>query len=173
MEKTTRASPSCRSRAAGPTSAPGTRSGELSDKDEQGNAAHGTGRVRGFPQLQYRPDRQARWWRSKASTISSLWRPQDAVLVSRQKDANGLKRLVTKLKMLVAPKVTERSHQGAPALGQLISRSINGDRHQVKRIVVKAGPAAVAAEALPPFGALDRGARHRSRHYQRCRQDGA
>ena len=62
---------------------------------------------------------------------------QDAVLVSRQKHANGLKRLVTKLKNL-APQVTEehlRVHRPWGAY-QSIDR---GERHQVKRITVKAG----------------------------------
>ena len=62
---------------------------------------------------------------------------QDAVLVSRQKDANGLKRLVAKLKT-VAPEVTE-SHSGCIVPGDRISRSTIGERHQVKRITVKAG----------------------------------
>ena len=46
---------------------------ELSDKDAQGNAAQGVGRVRGTPAIATsRPTR--RWWRWKASTISSWWR---------------------------------------------------------------------------------------------------
>jgi mannose-1-phosphate guanylyltransferase/mannose-6-phosphate isomerase len=62
---------------------------------------------------------------------------QDAVLVSRQTDPNGLKRLVAKLKAVV-PNVTEDhlrvhrpwgSYQGLDA----------GERYQVKRIIVKAG----------------------------------
>ena len=61
----------------------------------------------------------------------------DAVLVSRQKDANGLKRLVTKLKT-VAPKVTEEHLKVHRPWGSYQSVD-NGERHQVKRIVVKPG----------------------------------
>ena len=62
---------------------------------------------------------------------------QDAVLVSRQKDANGLKRLVAKLKT-VAPKVTEDHIKVHRPWGSYQSVD-NGDRHQVKRIIVKPG----------------------------------
>ena len=79
----------------------------------------------------------ARWSRSKASTISWWSRPQDAVLVSRQKDANGLKRLVAKLKT-VAPQVTEDHIKVHRPWGSYQSVD-NGDRHQVKRIIVKPG----------------------------------
>src|SRR5207245_596470 len=62
---------------------------------------------------------------------------QDAVLVSRQRDANGLKRLVAKLKT-VAPQVTEDHIRVHRPWGSYQSVD-NGDRHQVKRIVVKPG----------------------------------
>ena len=62
---------------------------------------------------------------------------QDAVLVSRQKDADGLKRLVTKLRS-VAPKVTEDHLKVHRPWGSYQSLD-NGERHQVKRIIVKAG----------------------------------
>jgi mannose-1-phosphate guanylyltransferase/mannose-6-phosphate isomerase len=62
---------------------------------------------------------------------------QDAVLVSRQKDANGLKRLVAKLKT-VAPQVTEDHLKVHRPWGSYQSVD-NGDRHQVKRIIVKPG----------------------------------
>ena len=62
---------------------------------------------------------------------------QDAVLVSRQKDANGLKRLVAKLKT-VAPQVTENHLRVHRPWGSYQSVD-NGDRHQVKRITVKLG----------------------------------
>ena len=60
---------------------------------------------------------------------------KDAVLVSQQKDANGLKRLVAKLKT-VAPRVTEDHIQVHRPWGSYQSVD-NGDRHQVKRIAVK------------------------------------
>ena len=61
---------------------------------------------------------------------------QDAVLVSRS-DANGLKRLVAKLK-LIAPHVTEDHLKVHRPWGSYQSLDI-GDRYQVKRIVVNAG----------------------------------
>jgi mannose-1-phosphate guanylyltransferase / mannose-6-phosphate isomerase len=62
---------------------------------------------------------------------------EDAVLVSRQKDANGLKRLVAKLKT-VAPQVTEDHLKVHRPWGSYQSVD-NGERHQVKRIIVKPG----------------------------------
>src|SRR5207244_1281782 len=62
---------------------------------------------------------------------------QDAVLVSRQQDANGLKRLVAKLKT-VAPQLTEDHIKVHRPWGSYQSVD-NGDRHQVKRIIVKPG----------------------------------
>ncbi len=62
---------------------------------------------------------------------------QDAVLVSRQQDANGLKRLVGKLKA-IAPELTESHVKVHRPWGSYQSVD-NGDRHQVKRIVVKPG----------------------------------
>ena len=62
---------------------------------------------------------------------------QDAVLVSRQKDGDGMKRLVARLRK-VAPKVTEDHLKVHRPWGSYQSVD-NGDRHQVKRIIVKAG----------------------------------
>jgi mannose-1-phosphate guanylyltransferase/mannose-6-phosphate isomerase len=62
---------------------------------------------------------------------------QDAVLVSRQKDANGLKRLFAKVKT-VAPEVTENHIKVHRPWGSYQSVD-TGERHQVKRIVVKPG----------------------------------
>lgn len=62
---------------------------------------------------------------------------QDAVLVSRQKDGNGLKRLVAKVKT-VAPEVTDHHAQVHRPWGSYRSLD-SGDRHQVKRIIVKPG----------------------------------
>jgi mannose-1-phosphate guanylyltransferase/mannose-6-phosphate isomerase len=60
---------------------------------------------------------------------------QDAVLMSRQKDANGLTRLVAKLKT-VAPEVTKDHLKVHRPWGYYQSLD-NGERHEVKRIVVK------------------------------------
>jgi mannose-1-phosphate guanylyltransferase/mannose-6-phosphate isomerase len=62
---------------------------------------------------------------------------QDAVLVSRRKDAYRLKRLVAKLKT-IAPQVTEDHLKVHRPWGSYQSVD-DGDRHQVKRIVVKPG----------------------------------
>ena len=64
---------------------------------------------------------------------------QDAVLVSRQKDANGLKRLVAKLKT-VAPQVTEDHIRVHRPWGSYQSVD-NGERHQVKHLMVHPGAA--------------------------------
>ena len=108
---------------------------ELSAKDAQGNTAHG----------------QAVFEDSRNSHVSTdgavvalegvddlvVVATQDAVLVSRQQDANGMKRLVAKLKS-AAPRVTEDHLKVHRPWGSYQSVD-NGDRHQVKRIVVKAG----------------------------------
>jgi mannose-1-phosphate guanylyltransferase / mannose-6-phosphate isomerase len=57
--------------------------------------------------------------------------------VSRQKDANGLKRLETKLK-IVSPQVTEE-HLKVHRPWSSYQSVDNGERHQVKRIIVKPG----------------------------------
>ena len=57
------------------------------------------------------------------------------MLVSRQKDAAGLKRLVAKLKA-IAPEVAESHIKMHRPSYQSVD---NGDRHQVKRIIVKPG----------------------------------
>src|SRR5207245_11478426 len=54
-----------------------------------------------------------------------------------QKDANGLKRLVARLKT-IAPEVTEDHIRVHRPWGSYQSVD-NGDRHQVKRIIVKPG----------------------------------
>ena len=108
---------------------------ELSDKDAQGNAAQGA--------AVFEDSRNC-----NVSTEGALVAlegvddlvvvaTQDAVLVSRQQDANGLKRLVAKLK-LVAPEVTEAHIKVHRPWGSYQSVD-NGDRHQVKRIIVKPG----------------------------------
>ncbi len=65
------------------------------------------------------------WWRRR----TPCW--------CRQQDGNGLKRLVAKLR-LVAPEVTEAHIKVHRPWGSYQSVD-NGDRHQVKRIIVKSG----------------------------------
>lgn len=108
---------------------------ELSEKDEQGNAANGAAVFDNSHNCNVSTDKAVVALEGVDDLV--VVSTQDAVLVSRQADPNGLKRLVAKLKT-VAPKVTEDplrvhrpwgSYQGLDA----------GERHQVKRIIVKAG----------------------------------
>jgi mannose-1-phosphate guanylyltransferase/mannose-6-phosphate isomerase len=108
---------------------------ELSEKDEQGNAANGAAVFDNSHNCNVSTDKAVVALEGVDDLV--VVSTQDAVLVSRQTDPNGLKRLVAKLKT-VAPKVTQDplrvhrpwgSYQGLDA----------GERHQVKRIFVKAG----------------------------------
>lgn len=108
---------------------------ELSQKDEQGNAASGSAVFNNSHNCNVSTDKAVVALDGVDDLV--VVSTQDAVLVSRQTDPDGLKRLVAKLKVAV-PKVTEEhlrvhrpwgSYQGLDA----------GERHQVKRIVVKAG----------------------------------
>lgn len=108
---------------------------ELSEKDGQGNAAQGIAVFEDSRNCNVATDKALVALEGVDDLV--VVATQDAVLVSRQKDANGLKRLVTKLKSL-APEITEehlRVHRPWGAY-QSIDR---GERHQVKRITVKAG----------------------------------
>ena len=108
---------------------------ELSDKDSQGNAAQGTAVFEDSRNCNVSTDGALVALEGVDDLV--VVATQDAVLVSRQKDANGLKRLVTKLKA-VAPQVTEehlRVHRPWGAYQSIDT----GERHQVKRITVKAG----------------------------------
>ena len=108
---------------------------ELSDKDEQGNAARGTGVFEDSRNCNVVTDHALVALEGVDDLV--VVATQDAVLVSRQRDANGLKRLVAKLKM-VAPEVTEAHIKVHRPWGNYQSVD-NGERHQVKRIVVKPG----------------------------------
>lgn len=108
---------------------------ELSDKDAQGNAAQGA--------AVFEDSRNCNV--ATEGTLVALEgvddlvviATPDAVLVSRQKDANGLKRLVARLKQ-VAPQITDHHLRVHRPWGSYQSLD-QGERHQVKRIVVKAG----------------------------------
>jgi len=108
---------------------------ELSDKDSLGNAAQGA--------AVFEDSRNCNVVSDKAMVALEgvddlvVVATEDAVLVSRQKDANGLKRLVAKVRS-VAPKVTEEHIKVHRPWGSYQSVD-NGDRHQVKRIIVKPG----------------------------------
>ena len=108
---------------------------ELSDKDAQGNAAQGAAVFEDFRNCNVSTDKALVALEGVDDLV--VVATQDAVLVSRQKDANGLKRLVAKLKT-VAPQVTENHLKVHRPWGSYQSVD-NGERHQVKRIVVKPG----------------------------------
>jgi mannose-1-phosphate guanylyltransferase / mannose-6-phosphate isomerase len=108
---------------------------ELSGKDEQGNAAQGAAVFEDSRNCNVSTDRALVALEGVDDLV--VVATQDAVLVSRQKDANGLKRLVAKLKAF-APQVTEEHLRVHRPWGSYQSLH-TGDRHQVKRIVVKAG----------------------------------
>jgi len=108
---------------------------ELSAKDEQGNAAQGAAVFEDSRNCNVSTDRAlvALEGVDDLVVVATL----DAVLVSRQKDANGLKRLVARLKT-VAPELTESHIRVHRPWGSYQSVD-NGERHQVKRIIVKPG----------------------------------
>jgi mannose-1-phosphate guanylyltransferase/mannose-6-phosphate isomerase len=108
---------------------------ELSDKDAQGNAAQGKAVFEDSRNCNVSTDKALVALEGVDDLV--VVATQDAVLVSRQKDANGLKRLVAKLKK-VAPEVTEDHIKVHRPWGSYQSVD-SGERHQVKRIVVKPG----------------------------------
>jgi mannose-1-phosphate guanylyltransferase / mannose-6-phosphate isomerase len=108
---------------------------ELSDKDGQGNAAQGAAVFEDSRNCNVSTDKALVALEGVDDLV--VVATQDAVLVSRQKDANGLKRLVAKVKS-VAPDVTQSHLKVHRPWGSYQSVD-NGDRHQVKRITVKSG----------------------------------
>src|SRR6201996_386456 len=108
---------------------------QLSDKDGEGNAAQGVAVFEDSRNCNVSTDRALVALEGVDDLV--VVATQDAVLVSRQKDANGLKRLVSKVKS-VAPDVTQSHLKVHRPWGSYQSVD-NGDRHQVKRITVKAG----------------------------------
>src|SRR5436189_2204646 len=100
---------------------------ELSNKDEQGNAARGAAVFEDSRNCNVSTDRALVALEGVDDLV--VVATQDAVLVSRQKDASGLKRLVTKLKTL-APQVTEEHLKVHRPWGSYQSLH-TGDRHQV------------------------------------------
>jgi mannose-1-phosphate guanylyltransferase/mannose-6-phosphate isomerase len=108
---------------------------ELSEKDGQGNAARGAAVFEDSRNCNVVTDKALVALEGVDDLV--VVAAQDAILVSRQRDANGLKRLVAKLKT-VAPEVTEAHIKVHRPWGSYQSVD-NGERHQVKRIIVKPG----------------------------------
>ncbi|MGO4716408.1 mannose-1-phosphate guanylyltransferase/mannose-6-phosphate isomerase [Bradyrhizobium sp. 2TAF24] len=108
---------------------------ELSPKDGDGNAAQGPAVFEGARNCNVATEKTLVALEGVEDLV--VVATQDAVLVSRQKDAGGLKRLVGRLRT-VAPQVTEDHPKVHRPWGSYQSLDV-GDRHQVKRIIVKAG----------------------------------
>ena len=108
---------------------------ELSEKDAHGNAAHGAAVFENASNCNVSTDKALVALEGVDDLV--VVATEDAVLVSRQKDSGALKRLVSRLKT-VAPHVTENHLKVHRPWGSYQSLD-SGDRHQVKRIVVKAG----------------------------------
>jgi mannose-1-phosphate guanylyltransferase/mannose-6-phosphate isomerase len=108
---------------------------ELSAKDGEGNAAKGAAVFEDSRNCNVSSDKALVALEGVDDLV--VVATQDAILVSRQKDANGLKRLVAKLRT-VAPQVTEEHLKVHRPWGAYQSVD-SGERHQVKRITVKAG----------------------------------
>ncbi len=108
---------------------------ELSDKDEHGNVSQGLTVFEDSRNCNVSTDKALVALEGVDDLV--VVATQDAILVSRQSDSNGLKRLVGKLRT-VAPQVTEDHIKVHRPWGSYQSLDI-GERHQVKRIIVKAG----------------------------------
>lgn len=108
---------------------------ELSDKDDDGNAARGSAVFQQSRNCSVTSDKALVALQGVDDLI--VVATQDAILVTRHDGGNGMKRLVAKLKT-VAPGVTEEHISVHRPWGSYQSLDA-GDRHQVKRIVVKPG----------------------------------
>lgn len=108
---------------------------DLSPKDEQGNAVQGLAIFEDTSNCNVMTDGALVALEGVENLIVVATR--DAVLVSRQKNDGAVKRLVARLKT-VAPQVTEEHLKVHRPWGSYQSLDI-AERHQVKRIVVKAG----------------------------------
>jgi mannose-1-phosphate guanylyltransferase/mannose-6-phosphate isomerase len=108
---------------------------DLSPKDADGNAAHGNAMF---------VDARGSYAASDKALVALFGvddvvvvATEDAILVARRENGDGLKRLVQKLKE-TAPAVTEDHIRVHRPWGSYQTLDL-GNRHQVKRIVVKAG----------------------------------
>ena len=108
---------------------------ELSDKDEQGNAAQGPAVFEDSRNCSVSTDKALVALEGVDDLV--IVATQDAILVSSQKDANGMKRLIAKMQT-VAPEVTREHVRVHRPWGSIQSLDM-GDRHEVKRIAVKPG----------------------------------
>ena len=108
---------------------------ELSSKDAQGNVAQGPAVFEDSRNCNVASDKALVALEGVDDLV--VVATQDAVLVSAQKDGNGLRRLVAKLNG-TAPQVTVDHLKVHRPWGSYQSVDC-GERHQVKRIIVKPG----------------------------------
>jgi len=108
---------------------------ELSPKDSSGNAAQGTAVFEGATNCNVISDKAVVAVEGLDDVV--VVTTEDAVLVGRGSNGSGLKRLVEKLRS-VAPHVTADHLKVHRPWGSYQSLD-QGERHQVKRIVVKPG----------------------------------
>jgi mannose-1-phosphate guanylyltransferase/mannose-6-phosphate isomerase len=108
---------------------------ELSQQDANGNAAHGTAVFLDARNSYVTTDKQLVALYGVENLIVAT--TDDAILVARRDDGDGLRRLVKRLKE-VAPAVTEEHLKVHRPWGSYQSVD-QGNRFQVKRIVVKPG----------------------------------
>ncbi len=113
---------------------------ELSDKDADGNAAQGPAIFDNSQNCSVSTDKAVVALEGVHDLV--VIATQDAVLVSRQADPEGLKRLVARLKS-VEPRVTEEHVRVHRPWGSYQSLD-SSERHQVRRVTVKPG------QRLPP-----------------------
>ena len=108
---------------------------------------------------------RAGWWPTVGLKDHVVVETKDAVLVAPKDRVQDVKKLVTRLK---EPGRYEHSlHREVFRPWGSYDSIENGARFQVKRLKVKPGRDAVAADASSPRRALDRGLRHRAHHPRR------
>ena len=150
--------------AAGPTSAPGARCGSIGEKDADGNVVHGDVHVDATPAAATCAPR-SRLVAASASRTSWWSRPPTRCWSRTRERAQDVKDAGRATRRRRPRRARSRTAV-LPPWGSYDSVE-NGERFQVKRIMVKPGRGALAADAPPPRRALDRRPRHGARHARR------
>ena len=163
-ESTRRRRWSCRSTPAGPTSARGTRCGTI-EREGRRRQRDRTATCTSPTRSNALVARAAPPGRVRRPGGRGGHRDRRRGMVAHKDKAQAVGKLVAQLKA-AGPRRDPRAPQGAPPLGQLRQhrerRALPGEAHRGR-----AGRLALAADALPPRRALDRGARHRARDARR------
>lgn len=117
---------------------------ELSAKDADGNALSGPAVIEDARNCYVSSEKTCIALQGVQDLI--VVSTDDAVLISRQADANGLKRLVGKLKS-VAPAITNNHTSVAQPWG--VQQSLaSGERYRIRRIVINSGESRVSDAPL-------------------------